>query len=107
MNKTIAMITAGILAAGVLGIVSYTGNVWAAQSTGTADNTHINTEATNGLFGAPATGQAAASAWQNIPLTGQTVSSAASDHGTAVTASGNNNCGFSSSNPGSCAATHP
>jgi hypothetical protein len=36
MNKTIAMITAGILAVGLLGIASYTGSVWAASTASTA-----------------------------------------------------------------------
>ena len=34
MNKTIALITASILAAGVLGIVSNTGSAYVAQTTG-------------------------------------------------------------------------
>ena len=116
MNKTIALITASILAAGVLGIVSNTGSVYAAQTTGTATlGGGLNTQASTGLIGSGTTGQAGASAFQQFSvsglppvanLQGQSVSSAASDTQTVNTGSGNTNCVTSSSQAGTCAATH-
>ena len=37
MNNNIAVLTAGILAVGLLGIASHTGSAWAASSGGTAN----------------------------------------------------------------------
>ena len=112
-NKIIAVITAGILAAGLLVIASATGNVMAASSGGTAGF--------GGAFTSHAEanpGQSSTSAGGGLDVFGQPAigtSSSASDHGSASSAAGaaftpplvGPTCGGSSTAAGSCSLATP
>ena len=113
MNKTIAMITAGILAVGLFGLASLTGSVWASTSTST-----INA----GGFGNPQlASQSAADPGQTStgsnaffnggnPILG--TSAAGTDAGQSGSASGLTiNCspgtnGVTTATVGTCSGTH-
>ncbi|MGB8022694.1 MAG: hypothetical protein WCF06_00060 [Nitrososphaeraceae archaeon] len=94
MNKTIALITASILAAGVLGIVSNTGSVYAASAGATASvNAGLATHAEANPGQSSTSGFTGINPPANPTTINQGLSSVASDQGTASSASSPPNLG--------------
>ncbi len=101
MNSKIAMVTAGILVAGLMVVASYTSSVWAkSTSTGTATDTSASTSASSTGSAASATGGGIVN---GVPIIG---SSSTGSKGDAAAAGGLINiCGDSVNIIGACSGT--